>query len=690
MTDASPERAAARAAELRQVLTAAEHAYYVLDAPEMPDAEYDRLLRELQTLEAAHPALQRPDSPTQRVGAAPAGAFASVQHRMPMRSLNNAFDEGELRDFDRRVRDGLGRDAVVYMAEPKLDGLAVNLRYEHGIFVQGATRGDGQTGEDITGNLRTLRSLPLRLRGGDWPAMMEVRGEVFMPHAGFARLNAEQAARGEKTFVNPRNAAAGALRQLDPRLTARRPLQIYAYALGAVEGYRLPETQHALLDQFREWGLPVNPHNQRAEGAEGCLAYYARLQALRAELPFDIDGVVFKLDALAARDELGELARAPRWAIAHKFPAEEAQTRLLDVEFQVGRTGAITPVARLQPVFVGGATVSNATLHNLDEIRRKDLHIGDTVIVRRAGDVIPEVKAVILEQRPANAAVIDLPAKCPACDTDIERSEDAVVARCPAGLGCPAQLHAALLHFVSRRALDIEGIGEKLVQQLIDAQWVKAPADLFGLTTEQVQGLERMGEKSVANLIAAIERARETTLPRVLYGLGIRDVGERTAETLATHFGSVDKLITACEADAATATAEKERDRYPSLRAVSDVGPEVAKRLVDWFSDPHKVEMLHGLQRAGVRWPDVVLRSGDGPLKDERWVITGTLPESRDAVAARITEAGGQVVGSVSSKTDYVLAGEAAGSKLAKAEKLGVSVLGWEAFLQRLGAADNI
>jgi DNA ligase (NAD+) len=682
-----PDAAAvARAATLRQRLTDAEHAYYVLDDPQISDAEYDVLLRELQSLEAEHPALRTPDSPTQRVGGRPSGAFAPVQHRLPMRSLNNALDEAEFLSFDRRVREGLGRDQVAYVAEPKLDGLAVNLRYEQGRFVQGATRGDGQTGEDITANLRTLRSLPLTLRGRP-PPMVEVRGEVFMPHAGFAKLNADQAARGEKTFVNPRNAAAGALRQLDPQLTARRPLQLYVYALGAVEGYALPATQQALLLQFREWGLPVNPHNALAEGAEACIACYQKLMAQRPELPFDIDGVVCKLNDLAAREELGELARAPRWAIAYKFPAEEAQTQLLGVDFQVGRTGAITPVARLAPVFVGGATVSNATLHNLDEIRRKDIHIGDTVIVRRAGDVIPEVKAVVIDQRPADAAVIDLPQQCPACRTDIERSDDAVVARCPAGLGCPAQLHAALLHFVSRRALDIEGIGEKLVQQLIDERLVAEPADLFAVTTESLMALERMGEKSAANLVAALDKAKATTLARLLYGLGVRDVGERTADTLAQHFGTYDALLKACEADAETAGQEKDKDRYPQLRAVADVGPEVAKRLVDWFSDPQKQRVVQRLRDAGVHWPDAAVGSVEGPLLGRRFVITGTLPEARDAVSARITAAGGLVVGSVSSKTDYVVAGEAAGSKLAKAEKLGVTVLGWEAFLKLLDAA---
>lgn len=680
MNDAAPE-AQREIDRLRGQLREAEHAYYVQDAPVLSDAEYDRLFRALQALEATHPELLTDDSPTQRVGAPPADGFAAVAHRVPMRSLNNVFDEAELREFDRRVREGLGQAAnmpVRYMAEPKLDGLAVNLRYERGRFVQGATRGDGQTGEDITANLRTLKSLPLTLRGTP-PEVVEIRGEVFMPHAGFAALNAAQEARGDKRFVNPRNAAAGALRQLDPRLTAQRPLRIYVYALGALHGFTLPATQTALLAQFAAWGLPVNDLSETVTGVEGCLDFYQRLLARRADLPFDIDGVVYKLDDLAARDELGELARAPRWAVAHKFPAEEAQTRLLGVDFQVGRTGAITPVARLEPVFVGGATVANATLHNLDEIRRKDIRIGDTVIVRRAGDVIPEVKAVVAAQRPPDAGVIDLPQCCPACATEIERSGDSVVVRCPAGLGCPAQLHAGLLHFVSRRALDIEGLGEKLLQQLIDAGQVRSPVDLFGLEADMLEGLERMGRKSAENLVAAIARARQTTLPRVLYGMGIRDVGERTAEALATHFGTLEALVAACEADLPMASAERAKDRYPQLQAVPDVGPEVAKRIVDWFADPDKRGLFERLAAAGVSWPSMVRPTVDGPLSGLKFVITGTLPEPRDAVAQRITAAGGEVMGSVSSKTDYLLAGESAGSKRAKAEKLGVTIIDWAA-----------
>lgn len=674
--------AAARAEALRAALHEANHRYYVLDDPQLADAEYDALLRELEALEAADPSLRRPDSPTQRVGAAPASRFAAVRHAQPMLSLNNAFSEEEVLAFDRRVREGLGWEQVSYVAEPKLDGLAVSLRYEDGVLVRGATRGDGRTGEDITANLRTLRQIPLRLRAAA-PKVLEVRGEVYLSHAGFAALNAAQRARGEKTFVNPRNAAAGALRQLDPALTAARPLQIFAYGAGFVEGGALPRRHSELLDWLGTLGFPVCAEWRRVEGAQGCLDYYAALLARRPQLPFDIDGVVYKLDDLAAREELGEVARAPRWALAHKFPAEEAITRLLDVEFQIGRTGAVTPVARLQPVFVGGATVANATLHNMDEIVRKDIRIGDTVIVRRAGDVIPEVKAVVLEQRPDDARAVSLPAQCPVCGSPVARDEGEAVARCSGGLTCRAQLHAGLLHFVSRRALDIEGLGEKLLQQLIDEGLVADPADLFALTPPQLAGLDRMAEKSAANVYEALQRARQTTLPRLIFALGIRDVGEATAAALARHFGSLDALIAACEADALTDLPEaRDRDRFPRLREVPDVGVEVARSLVHWFGDARHRALLGRLVEAGLHWPAMAGRVASGPLSGRRFVITGTLPEPRQAVAARIEQAGGQVTGSVSAKTDYLVAGEAAGSKRAKAEQLGVPVLDWPALLK--------
>ncbi|MFP5357688.1 MAG: NAD-dependent DNA ligase LigA [Gammaproteobacteria bacterium] len=670
-----------RAAELRAALHRHNYQYYVLDDPQISDAEYDALLRELQALEAAHPELRVADSPTQRIGAPPLAGFAPVRHRVPMQSLQNCFSAAELADFDRRVREALGREQVIYAAEPKLDGLAVSLVYEQGVFIQGATRGDGSTGEDVTANLRTLGSIPLRLQAESPPAWLEVRGEVYLPHAGFRRLNEQAAARGEKPYVNPRNAAAGSLRQLDSRITAQRPLHFCAYAIGGIEGAGLPATHLDLLAQLRAWGFPVSALAERVCGVVGCEAYYQRLLAARAQLPFDIDGVVYKLDDLAAREELGSVARAPRWAVAHKFPAEEAQTVLLDVEFQIGRTGAVTPVARLQPVFVGGAMVANATLHNLDEITRKDVRIGDTVIVRRAGDVIPEVKAVVLAARPAQAREIQLPGYCPVCGSPVRREAGEAVARCSGGLSCRAQLHAGLLHFVSRRALDIEGLGEKLLAQLIDSGQVSGPADLFRLDLATLSQLERMGEKSARNVLAAAERAKATTLARFIYALGIRDVGETTAEALAAHFRSLEALMQACADDAASLDAEglKDRERAPRLRAVADVGIEVARSLVRWFADPHHQALLADLRAAGLHWPAAEAVPADGPLLGRSFVITGTLPVSRDEASALIERHGGRVTGTVSSKTDYLLAGEAAGSKLAKAQKLGVAVIDWKA-----------
>lgn len=677
----------ARAASLRALLNQHNHRYYVLDAPVVSDAEYDGLFRELQTLEAAHPALQTPDSPTQRVGGAPLKAFAPLKHRLPMQSLNNAFTPGELSDFDRRVREGLGISTEVdYVAEPKLDGLAVSLIYEQGVFARGATRGDGVTGEDITENLRTIKRIPLRLSGDQLPTLLEVRGEVFFPLAAFQKLNAEMEAKGSKLFVNPRNAAAGALRQLDPKITASRPLAFYAYAVGVSEGLAPFKTHDALLQQLKSWSLPVSDLIETVRGAEGCTRYYNAMQARRANLPFDIDGVVYKLNDLAGREELGSVSRAPRWAIAHKFPAEEAETILLDVEFQIGRTGAVTPVARLKPVFVGGATVSNATLHNMDEVTRKDVRIGDAVIVRRAGDVIPEVARALIEKRPAEARAVLLPTQCPVCGSPVAREADEAVARCTGGLTCRAQLHAGLLHFVGRRAMDMEGFGEKLLLQLIEQGLVKSPVDLFQLDAQRLAALERMAEKSASNIVDAANKAKSTTLGRFLFALGIRDVGESTAEALARHFGTLEALIAAAQADAPTAELEKKKERFPLLQAVPDVGPEVAAQLTRWFMDAHHLELLAALRATGIHWPEATQAAFDGPLSGKTFVITGTLPESRDAVAARIEAAGGKVTGSVSAKTDFLVAGEAAGSKLAKAEKLGVAVLGWEAFLGLLSA----
>ena len=680
---------AARAKVLRTQLNEHNHRYYVLDDPSVSDAEYDGLFRELQALEVAHPELLTADSPTQRVGGAALKAFAEVRHRLPMQSLNNAFSEQDLRDFDRRVREGLGLPAagdlqnaeVEYVAEPKLDGLAVSLVYEQGLLVRGATRGDGSTGEDITENLRTIRRIPLRLKG-EPPPLLEVRGEVYYPLADFRRLNAEMEAKGQKTFVNPRNAAAGALRQLDPKITASRPLAFYAYALGVSEGLALPRQHWQVLQRLKAYGLPVSDLIEVVAGAPGCWQYYLAMQARRASLPFDIDGVVYKLNDLAGREELGSVSRAPRWAVAHKFPAEEAETVLLDVEFQIGRTGAVTPVARLKPVFVGGATVSNATLHNMDEVARKDVRIGDAVIVRRAGDVIPEVARSLSEKRPADARPVSLPAQCPVCGSAVAREEGEAVARCTGGLTCRAQLHAGLLHFVGRRAMDMEGYGDKLIAQLIEKNLVASPVDLFKLDAANLAGLERMAEKSAQNVVDAARKAKATTLPRFLFALGIRDVGESTAEALARHFVSLKALIDAAQSDAPTAEAEKKKDRFPLLQAVPDVGPEVAAQLARWFSDPHHLELLAQLRAVGIDWPEQAAVVVEGPLSGKTFVITGTLPESRDAVGARIEAAGGKVTGSVSAKTDFLVAGEAAGSKLAKAEKLGVAVLGWEALLR--------
>lgn len=681
----------ARVAELRALIASSDHAYYVLDTPSIPDAEYDALFRELQALEASHPELITSDSPTQRVGGAPLAAFAEVKHRLPMQSLNNCFSEGELIEFDRRVRQGLGREAVTYVAEPKLDGLAVSLTYEHGRLLRGATRGDGGTGEDITANLRTLRSLPLQLRGEHLPELCEVRGEVFLPRAAFRRMNEDAAARGEKVFVNPRNAAAGSLRQLDPRLTARRPLAIYLYALGLTQGWSRPATHWEMLQQLRAWGFPVSDLVERVEAAAGCLDYYRRIGERRASLPFEIDGVVYKLDDLAGREELGSVTRAPRWAVAHKFPAEEARTVVENVEFQVGRTGTLTPVARLKPVFVGGVTVSNATLHNMDEIARLGLMIGDTVTVRRAGDVIPEVVQVSGELRPPDAREVRLPAHCPVCGSSVERAEGEVAARCTGGLTCRAQLHGGLLLFVSRRALDIEGMGEKLLAQLIERDRVKSPADLFKLDVAQLADLDRMAEKSAQNLVAALEKAKTTSLPRLIYALGIRDVGETTAATLAAHFGTLEALIEAADADAPTEVdpAIKDKDRFPRLRAVPDVGPEVARSIAHWFAQPAHRRLLEQLRAIGLIWETEPTQTLGTALAGKSFVITGTLPGvSRDEASAWIQSHGGRVSGSISAKTDFLLAGEAAGSKLAKAEKLGVTVIDWPALRRVVGETD--
>ena len=660
---AGARAAAARVKALRAALEEANHRYYVLDAPTISDAEYDRLFRELQNLEAQHPELATPDSPTLRVGAAPLEAFGTVRHRVPMLSLNNAFADEEVEAFDRRVREVLGSGPVEYACEPKFDGLAISLVYDRGVFAQGATRGDGYEGEDVTANLRTVRTIPLRLRTAHAPRLLEVRGEVIIYRRDFERLNARQREQGAKEFANPRNAAAGGLRQLDSRVTASRPLRFFAYGLGETEGLRDVQSQSGVLALLDELGLPVCAERRTAQGVEGLLAYYHELGAKRARLPYDVDGVVYKVNRLADQERLGFVARAPRFAVAHKFPAEEATTRLVAIEVQVGRTGAITPVARLAPVFVGGVTVTNATLHNEDELHRKDIRVGDTVVVRRAGDVIPEVVRALPGSRKPHAPLFHVPAHCPVCGSAVVRLPDEAVARCTGGLFCPAQRKQALLHFASRRALDIEGVGEKLVDQLVDAGMVKTPADLFALDPARLAALERMGEKSAQNVLAALERSKRTTLARFIYALGIRSVGEATARDLARHFGALDPLVAADEA---------------ALQEVEDVGPVVAMSIRRFFAEKHNRDVIDALRRHGVRWEEGEARPAApaGRLAGKTFVLTGTLPDmTREEAAALITSHGGKVAGSVSKKTDYVVAGAEAGSKLAKAEALGIAVL---------------
>jgi len=678
--------AARRAAELREQIREHDHRYYVLDAPTIADAAYDRLFRELQELEQAHPDLVTPDSPTQRVGGAASTLFEPVRHRQPMLSLNNCFGADEFEAFDRRIREGLGVARPGYVAEPKLDGLAISLTYEDGRFTRGATRGDGETGEDVTANLRTLRQIPLHLRGRP-PKLLEVRGEVFMPLAGFRRLNREQEQAGGKVFANPRNAAAGSLRQLDPRISAARPLSFYAYGLGATEGWRAPATHMDVLAQLRDWGFPVSGLIERVEGPAGCEAYFGAMARRRAKLPFEIDGCVFKLDDLAGRDEMGFVARAPRWAIAWKFPAEEAVTTVEDIEFTVGRTGALTPLAHLAPVFVGGATVSRATLHNVDHLSRLGVQIGDQVVLRRAGDVIPEIVKVHQQGRGRRPAT--LPKKCPVCGARVEREEGEAVARCTNGLSCRAQLHGALELFVSRRGLNIEGLGEVLLAQLLEKDLVKSPADLYRLDVPALAQLERMGEKSAANIVAEIARSRRPALQRFIYALGIRDVGESTARDLAAHFGSLEALQEAAVADAPTAALEKEKDRYPRLRKVPDVGPILAGHISHFFAEPRNQAVIRALldpRGAGIEIQNPPRAAASGPLLGKTFVITGTLPGlGRDEAIELIQRHGGRVSGSVSAKTDYLLAGADAGSKLAKAEKLKVPVIDLARLRQMIG-----
>lgn len=678
----------AKVTHLKRALDEHNHNYYVLDQPTIADGEWDKLFHELVALESQHPELLTADSPTQRVGGKPLEMFAEVTHRVPMLSLGNAFTDADIDNFDRRCREGLdsANAEIEYACEPKFDGLAITLTYVDGVFVQGATRGDGAVGEGVTENLKTIRTIALKLPGNAAPALLEVRGEVVMLRKDFDKLNVRQAAKGEKLFVNPRNAAAGALRQLDSKLTATRPLTFFAYGIGAIEGVVIPATHSALMDWLETLRFPVAKQRRVVQGAAGLRAFYQRIGQERATLPYDIDGVVYKVNRFDQQQMLGFVSRAPRFAIAHKYPAEEATTILLGIDVQVGRTGAITPVARLQPVFVGGTTVSNATLHNEGEIRRKDLRIGDTVVVRRAGDVIPEVAAVVIEKRAANAAEFVMPTRCPECDSAIVKLAGEVIARCSGGLICPAQRKQALLHFAQRRAVDIEGLGDKLVDQLVDADVVHTPADLYRLGLSALSSLERMADKSANNLLAAIEKSKRTTLPKFLFGLGIRHVGETTSKDLAKYFGNLDAIM--------NATVDE-------LLAVHDVGSVVAQSLRQFFDEPHNREVVEQLRACEVTWPEIEIKYGGGSqaenapdaasgadlaqFKGKTFVLTGTLTSlSRIEAKDKLEALGAKVSGSVSKKTDYVIAGAEAGSKLDQAIALGVAVLDEAEFLSLL------
>lgn len=660
-----------RAAKLREQIDEHNYRYYVLDAPTVTDAEYDRLFRELQALEAQYPSLITATSPTQRVGVQPAKEFEEVKHMTPMLSLDNAFNETEVAAFDRRIHERLGEKMKVqYACAPKFDGLAISLIYSDGVLVRGATRGDGYQGEDITQNIRTIKTVPLRLRGKAYPKEIEIRGEVYMPKAAFWALNEAARKNQQKVFANPRNAAAGSLRQLDPRITASRTLAFYSYGTGqALSGIK---TYFATMQRLAEWGIPISPEMCLVEDLAGCLAYYREIFTKRSALPYEIDGVVYKVNDYAQQDALGFVARAPRWAVAHKFPAQEMMTQLLNVEFQVGRTGVLTPVARLEPVLVGGVMVSNATLHNMDEIMRKDVRIGDTVIVRRAGDVIPEVFAVVLERRPQQTKRIHLPKHCPVCHADVIKLEEFAAARCVGGLFCPAQRKEAIKHFAARKAMDIEGLGDKLIDQLVDQGLLKTAADIYCLTRQALSDLERMGDKSADNILAAIEKSKATTLPRFLFALGIRNVGEATARVLTQHFGNLENLMKAEAAE---------------LQQVSDVGPVVAEAITAFFQQAHNREVIMQLQKYGVHWPDTIKTKAVLPLQGKTFVLTGTLISmSRDAASEAIRALGGKVSGSVSKQTDYVVAGSEPGTKLKKAQQLGVTVLDEAAFQGLLDA----
>jgi DNA ligase (NAD+) len=649
-----------------------DHAYYVQDQPLLPDIEYDKLFRELLEIEAQHPDWVQLDSPSQRVGGNASALFTEVKHYTPMLSLNNALTQDEAQAFDKRCAEGLERDCVEYAVELKFDGLAISLWYEEGVLKKAATRGDGYTGEDVTANVLTIKSIPLRLNTPRPPQFIEVRGEVFMSHHAFKQLNQQAIARGDKTFANPRNAAAGSLRQLDPLVTATRPLSFFSYGVGAVQGWVVPKSHAELMETYMSWGLPVCEYRQVVRGFDGLLAFYDQIGKIRDQLPYDIDGVVYKVNSRTEQDELGFVSRAPRFAVAHKFPAQEALTRLLGIDVQVGRTGAITPVARLEPVVVGGVTVTNATLHNEDEIRRKDVRIGDIVIVRRAGDVIPEVVSVVKEQRSSELTAFVMPSQCPICGSHIERPVDEAIARCTGGLFCQAQRKQALLHFAQRKAMDIEGLGDKLVDQLVDQQIIKTPADLYRLGFMSLVQLERMGEKSAQNLLASIEKSKKTTLARFIFALGIRHVGETTGKDLAQHFQSIDALITAS---------------YEQLLEVKDVGPTVAQSIIEFMAESHNREVIEALIASGIEC-QVDKKQIVDAVAGKTFVLTGTLPTlSREQAKDMLEKAGAKVAGSVSAKTDYVVAGADAGSKLEKAQQLGVAVIDEAQLLQLLGSS---
>lgn len=663
--------------ELRTTLRHHEYLYHVMDAPEVPDAEYDRLLRELRELEAQHPDLITPDSPTQRVGAAPLSAFTQIRHEVPMLSLDNVFDEESFLAFNKRVQDRLkSTDALSYCCELKLDGLAVSILYENGVLIRAATRGDGTTGEDITSNVRTIRAIPLKLHGDNIPARLEVRGEVFLPQAGFEKINEEARRTGGKIFANPRNAAAGSLRQLDPRITAKRPLTFFCYGVGILEGGELPRSHLERLQQFKRWGLPVSDRIRICDTPQAVLDFYHKVAEDRPQLGFDIDGVVIKVDSLDLQEQLGFVARAPRWAVAFKFPAQEQMTWVRDVEFQVGRTGAITPVARLEPVHVAGVLVSNATLHNADEIARLGLKIGDKVVIRRAGDVIPQVVNVIESERPAETRDVEFPTHCPVCGSDVERVEGEAVTRCTGGLICGAQRKESLKHFVSRRAMDVDGMGDKIIDQLVEKEYVHTPADLFRLTAGKLTGLDRMGPKSAQNIVNALEKSKETTFARFLYALGIREVGEATAAGLAAYFGTLEALIAAS---------------IDELQKVPDVGIVVATHVRHFLDEESNREVIRQLvEEVGIHWAAPVVVNAeeiDSPFAGKTIVLTGSLSQmSRDDAKAALLALGAKVAGSVSKKTDLVIAGESAGSKLSKAQELGIAVIDEAEMIRLLGA----